>query len=371
MNFGETIKRLRREKDMTQEQLAEYLNISTQAVSRWETNSSLPDISLIPMIANMFDVSADVLLGIDIASKEKKIQDILDHAEEYWKNGYNEKSAEILRAGLKEYPNSFKLMQMLMHNIWHLRDEQEKSEEERNAIKKEVISIGEKILAECTDDDCRHTAIQLLCYTYPKMGETEKAVALAEKMPSSCISRESLLGSIYSGNKRFEQYRLNIFHDISYLILHTTCSNAPLDDGSMPYTTEELVILYKKAMSILEIIFDDGNYGFFRQNMAWKHIDIARFYAKLEDYDNAIECLKIAAEHSIKLDEEGYSPDGEYTTLFLKGMKFNEINVSHNVTYNDSMYQLEEMKYKVFDPIRETAEFIEIEEKLKKYAKKR
>ena len=162
MNFGETIKRLRREKDMTQEQLAEYLNISTQAVSRWETNSSLPDISLIPMIANMFDVSADVLLGIDIASKEKKIQDILDHAKEYSDNGYSDKSAEILREGLREYPNNYNIMRNLMYSIWSLRYSDEKTEEERTAIKKEVISIGEKILAECTDDVCRHGAVQML-----------------------------------------------------------------------------------------------------------------------------------------------------------------------------------------------------------------
>ena len=367
MNFGETIKKLRRQKDMTQEQLAEYLNISTQAVSRWETNSSLPDITLIPMIANIFDVTTDMLLGVDIDAKEKRIQDILDHADKYWRNGYNEKAAEILREGVKEYPNSYKIMRMLMHNVWHLRD----NDNEENVIKKEVISIGEKILAECTDDDCRHTAIQLLCYTYPKMGETEKAIELAEKMPTGCLSRENLLGSIYSGDKGFEQKRLNIFQEIGSLILDITCNTAPLDDGSKPYTTEELIIIYKKALEILEIIFDDGNYGFYRQNMSWSHIDIARFYAQLENYDSAIENLKIAAEHSIKLDEEGYNPDGEYTTLILKGMKFQDINVSHNVTSNDSMHQLEQMKDSAFDPIRENRNFIEIEEKLKEYAKKR
>ena len=64
MNFGETIKKLRKQKDMTQEQLAEYLNISPQAISRWEINSTLPDITLIPMLANIFDVTTDMLLGV-------------------------------------------------------------------------------------------------------------------------------------------------------------------------------------------------------------------------------------------------------------------------------------------------------------------
>ena len=47
MSFGKTIKKLRREREMTQEQLAEILSISPQAVSRWETDMAMPDISLI------------------------------------------------------------------------------------------------------------------------------------------------------------------------------------------------------------------------------------------------------------------------------------------------------------------------------------
>jgi len=360
MNFGETIKKLRRQKDMTQEQLSEYLNISTQAVSRWETNSSLPDITLIPMLSNIFDVSSDVLLGIDVTAKEKRIDDILKHSEEYWRNGYNERAAEILRDGLKEYPNSYKIMRMLMSNIWHLGDDEEKT--------KEVIRLGEKILAECTDDELRHSAIQLLCYTYPTVGETEKAVELANKMPDTVLSRHNLLAIIYSGTKKFETRRYNIFGNISSLMQDMIYNNPYLDDGSQPYTTEELIIIYKQSIEILGVIFGDGNYGFFRQHLAWRYTDIARFYAQLGDYDNAVKYLKIAAEHSIKLDIEGYD-SGEYTALIFKGMKFG--GVSHNTTSNDSMHQLEEMKDSAFDPIRQNADFTEIEQNLKKYAKKR
>lgn len=48
MSFGNIIKKLRSDRNMTQEQLAEVLSISAQAVSRWETNIALPDISLLP-----------------------------------------------------------------------------------------------------------------------------------------------------------------------------------------------------------------------------------------------------------------------------------------------------------------------------------
>ena len=59
MTFGQTIKSLRREANMTQESLAELLSISPQAVSRWETDVAMPDISLLPPLANLFNVTTD------------------------------------------------------------------------------------------------------------------------------------------------------------------------------------------------------------------------------------------------------------------------------------------------------------------------
>ena len=63
MSFGSVLKELRKENNMTQEQLAQKLSISPQAVSRWETDFAMPDISLIVPIAEIFNVSTDLLLG--------------------------------------------------------------------------------------------------------------------------------------------------------------------------------------------------------------------------------------------------------------------------------------------------------------------
>ena len=71
MSIGATIKKLRRDKNITQEQLAEMLGISTNAVSQWECDKTAPDISHLPILANIFEVSADVLLEIDIALHKK------------------------------------------------------------------------------------------------------------------------------------------------------------------------------------------------------------------------------------------------------------------------------------------------------------
>ena len=58
---------------MTQEEFASRLGVTAQAVSRWETDSSMPDISMLAPIAYTFNVSCDYLLGVDLNSKEKDI----------------------------------------------------------------------------------------------------------------------------------------------------------------------------------------------------------------------------------------------------------------------------------------------------------
>ncbi|MFD0619107.1 helix-turn-helix domain-containing protein [Paenibacillus sp. GCM10027629] len=62
-NLGERISQLRRSKSMTQEQLGLLLNVSPQAVSKWEKSDSLPDISLMTKLADVFDCTTDYLLG--------------------------------------------------------------------------------------------------------------------------------------------------------------------------------------------------------------------------------------------------------------------------------------------------------------------
>ena len=69
-SIGEFISALRKANGMTQKQLAEKLNVSDKAVSRWERDESAPDLSLIPVIAEIFGVTSD-----EILRGERKNQD--------------------------------------------------------------------------------------------------------------------------------------------------------------------------------------------------------------------------------------------------------------------------------------------------------
>lgn len=62
-SLGSRIAELRRKKNMTQEDLANALGVTPQAVSKWENDLSCPDITLLPQLARLFDVTTDELLG--------------------------------------------------------------------------------------------------------------------------------------------------------------------------------------------------------------------------------------------------------------------------------------------------------------------
>ena len=76
--FSENVKRMRKEKDLTQETLAEALGVSFQTISKWERGESYPDLSMLSVISSFFSVSVDVLLGIDKAHTEETIKKYVD-----------------------------------------------------------------------------------------------------------------------------------------------------------------------------------------------------------------------------------------------------------------------------------------------------
>ena len=103
MSIGTTIKKLRRDREMTQEVLAEYLGVSVSAVSQWEADKTSPDLSLIAPLCHLFSVSADILLEIDLAEKKEQIAaEVL-------------KFMRMLRMQIKEMFISHLLMEQCVH----------------------------------------------------------------------------------------------------------------------------------------------------------------------------------------------------------------------------------------------------------------
>lgn len=99
LNLGENLKRLRRERDITQEQLSEIFGVSYQSVSRWENDNCYPDIELLPVIADFFNTTVDKLLGVDENLENEKVKKYLTDFQMAISNGLVYECIRIAREG--------------------------------------------------------------------------------------------------------------------------------------------------------------------------------------------------------------------------------------------------------------------------------
>ena len=83
MTLGEKIYKLRTKRSMTQEQLAEKIGVSRQSVSKWETDSAIPDIEKLKLLAEIFEVSITELLGMECEedTKRKDEKERIEHCQ--------------------------------------------------------------------------------------------------------------------------------------------------------------------------------------------------------------------------------------------------------------------------------------------------
>ena len=86
MQLGRRIKELRKKRNITQQDLAEMLGVSYQAISRWENNITSPDITTLPVLANIFNVTVDYLLDVNIKENTQIIENIYNQSWElcFW-----------------------------------------------------------------------------------------------------------------------------------------------------------------------------------------------------------------------------------------------------------------------------------------------
>ena len=78
--LGEMISSLRKEKGMTQSNLAERMNVTDKAVSKWERDLSCPDVNSIPKLAEVLDTTVEELLNAQAKKEDNKVDEIIDIA---------------------------------------------------------------------------------------------------------------------------------------------------------------------------------------------------------------------------------------------------------------------------------------------------
>jgi len=189
MLIAKNLRKLRLDKGLTQEELAERLGVTGQAVSKWEREECYPDITLLPGLANCFDVSVDELIGM--AEIKGKMWGVYAKANELEvEQKYNEAVA-VYDEALKAFPGDAglkvgraKALAMAGESI------------------DVAIQICEKRLEDNLSDHSRSGVVTVLCYLYRSAGMPEKAETLARRRPHARDSREFLLPSFLTDDER-------------------------------------------------------------------------------------------------------------------------------------------------------------------------
>lgn len=387
--FGENIKRLRKEKNLTQESFANMIGVSFQAVSKWEREECYPDITLLPLIASCFETTIDDLLGADKAKNEKKINDYLAIYDEMRLKdrtlAYNE-----FQSAVKEFPNDFRILVRYMDLLVEEKDEPfipnpdyvkiSDSEVEKSnnpykhglmknpcyeKISHELFSIYDNIQNRCTDDSIRiwskHIIITHLVKKYDlsfdeKTGKwrcddesLKKAEEILSSMPSMCDSREYtslMVGDIES----FYEICENAIEELLYLLQNVIISYCYNGDK---FSAQYKINVIHHMNGLFKIFDSDDHYGKNRIHMIYNYGHLGHLYFEIGDNENAYKFLKIAAECAKKFDSD---PDAseKYYRFYEKEDRFMNMNMSHRMKLLMTKY------YILSDEFKSKNEFKEI-----------
>ena len=250
-NFSNVFKDLRKQREMTQEQIAEVLGVSCQAVSKWETNASYPDISLLPIIADYFGVSVDCLLGHDTGKQIEEINDACAKAEAMIAEKRYMEAIPPLREMLIKHPGNEKLMYQLAWNLsWTIKDSMDNYNE--------AILLYEKILTISSDTEMILKVKRDLIHRYYTINEISKAQAIAETLPTFefCREKNFALCNLLDGRELSEELQSNIQlfgKALLECLTYFENKNILSDEEKNPYTTASATKKIGLLKEILEI----------------------------------------------------------------------------------------------------------------------
>lgn len=251
MNFGEKLKALRKEKGISQEKLAQYLNISFQAVSKWENANTYPDITLLPKIARFFGITVDELLQVEQIDEEKVYADYEKRAMDLYRCGRVADTIPLWQEACHNMPNNVAAKEMLMSSYF---------DTDAKKYQKEIVEIGQEILLTACDTYYKGQATEQLARTYAECGDLVMAKKYVRRAYRLMHSQEMLLMNITDDGEEM----LSTFSYANYWYLNklfymaarlSGCEGVP---GGAAYTQS----VDKAVAALYELVFPDDDMGF-------------------------------------------------------------------------------------------------------------
>ena len=192
MNLGENIKNLRKERNVSQEKLANYLNVSFQAVSKWENGNTCPDLSLLPEIARFFGITVDELLQVEKLDEERLYKEYEARAKELFRKGDYQSMLALWQEAYHEIPNKIEVREMLMSSYFDC---------DKVKYQNEIIELGMEIYNSNAEMYYKGQAIREIALTYAAIGDKEAALKWAKKSMQLMHSQDILYTEISKGEE--------------------------------------------------------------------------------------------------------------------------------------------------------------------------
>ena len=163
-DLGNNIRNFRKNKGLTQEELADLLNITPQAVSRWESTAGMPDVSMLIPLAQTLGVSTDALLGYDMIREDSEVtsrirETVKNMFDENDRSGSKLKICEYLSTETNIHPGNYEIIKDYVEETASLSmywdDKLENcyadQDEHIRAIFKDSIKKGTYLISHCAD----------------------------------------------------------------------------------------------------------------------------------------------------------------------------------------------------------------------------
>ena len=354
LSIGENIKRLRKERDITQEEFSEILGVSCQSVSRWENGLCYPDIELIPVIADFFGITTDRLMGIDNEAEKKAVEQYQNAFQEAISRGAVDECIRISRKAVAEYPNNYVLLNQLMYALFLSGDDSADITDWKENMEKydgEIVALGERIIKYCSDTGLRLEATARLAFQHCEMGRRETGRALYETMPSMTVCKEFAMWWALSEEEKIPHLHKSIRE--AYNLLDGFIWRL---EKQLP--AEEALKVLEKEFAIRDIMLDGKTYVDSWGN-AEMNLSCAKYLARLNRTEEAFKHLRISAEAAIAFDNR---PEEIHRESLLMG-KRTEKRTDYETADSRPLHVIlcdSWLSDEAFDEIRDSEEFSEI-----------
>ena len=345
--IGMRIKTLRKQKDMTQEKLAEYLGVSFQAVSKWETGAASPDLAMIVPLARLLEVSTDALFGLEEKTEDAKEKELGELLTESWKTGDLEKRFEIAKTAVREYPGNLQYRYWLGDAEWSYAVAHcEKGSPEQITHFDNAVRSFEIVIEDAADLDLKNAGLVGIVYALSSLDKREEALLYARQHPNA----DNLMKCCLRG-EAWERHRQQmIFNLLNNLV-------AELESGKHDLNA------IQAAETIIKTVIDDENYLWFHDVLMHNYIWQAQCLVKQNRHEEAVAALGKSYEQAA-LYEKAAALSKEkpipYTSAVFNRLSFdvNDLMISGTTTLVEDFKTY--LSWKEFDAIRDREDFREL-----------